>query len=106
MGERQRRISGKKRKKTGNNHGSKDQDGENQDENGNDNDNDDDGDDNFGEGSGAAFDGEQLFTMSFVKKFIHYAKNRFKPKLTDEARGYIATANADMRQSAAGSKTL
>ena len=59
---------------------------ENQDENGNDNDNDDDGDDNFGEGSGAAFDGEQLFTMSFVKKFIHYAKNRFKPKLTDEVK--------------------
>ena len=51
-------------------------------------------------------DGEQLLTMSFVKKYIHFAKNRLKPVLTDDANEFISAAYAEMRQSAAGSKTL
>ena len=44
-------------------------------------------------------DGEQLLTMSFVKKYIHFAKNRLKPVLTDDANEFISAAYAEMRQS-------
>ena len=91
--ERVARLSGKKRKQ-------RQQSRENSTGNG------DDEDDDEVDGGEDDNQGEQLFTMPFVKKFIHYAKNRFKPKLTDEASSFISAAYAEMRQSAAGSKTL
>ena len=94
--ERVARLSGKKRKQ-------RQQSRENSTGNGDDENGDDDEEDGDDEDDNQ---GEQLFTMPFVKKFIHYAKNRFKPKLTDEASSFISAAYAEMRQSAAGSKTL
>ena len=40
---------------------------------------------------------EKLVTVDFAKKYIHYAKNRMKPKLTDEANDRISSAYAEMR---------
>ena len=80
--ERERRLSGRKRKKSGRGGGSDGIGNENVAGNGEENDEE--------EREGA--DGEQLFTMPFVKKYIHYAKNRFTPRLTDEAMAYISGA--------------
>lgn len=50
---------------------------------------------------------EKLVTVDFAKKYIHYAKNRMKPKLTDEANDRISSAYAEMRSgAAASSRTL
>ena len=75
--ERERRLSGRKRKKSG----SSGRGNENVAGNGEEEEEEEDG-----------ADGEQLFTMPFVKKYIHYAKNRFTPRLTDEAMSYISGA--------------
>jgi DNA replication licensing factor MCM3 len=40
---------------------------------------------------------ECLLTIDFVKKYIHYAKNRVKPQLTDPAREIIADNYATLR---------
>jgi DNA replication licensing factor MCM3 len=40
---------------------------------------------------------ECLLTINFVKKYIHYAKNRLKPQLTDPAREIIADNYATLR---------
>lgn len=42
-------------------------------------------------------------TIKFLKKYIHYAKHRIQPELTDEASDHIATAYAELRN--ASSKT-
>ncbi len=47
---------------------------------------------------------EKLVTVEFAKKFIHYAKNRLKPTLTDEANERISAAYAEMRSGAASSQ--
>ena len=47
---------------------------------------------------------EKLVTVEFAKKFIHYAKNRLKPTLTDEANEKISAAYAEMRSGAASSQ--
>ena len=76
--ERERRLSGRKRKKSGSSgRGNENVAGNGEEE-------------EEEEEDGA--DGEQLFTMPFVKKYIHYAKNRFTPRLTDEAMSYISGA--------------
>ncbi|PIA41539.1 hypothetical protein AQUCO_02200162v1 [Aquilegia coerulea] len=36
-------------------------------------------------------------TIKFLKKYIHYAKHRIQPDLTDEASDHIATAYAELR---------
>ncbi|KAI4371803.1 hypothetical protein MLD38_010110 [Melastoma candidum] len=36
-------------------------------------------------------------TIKFLKKYIHYAKHRIQPELTDEASEHIATAYAELR---------
>ncbi|KAF5194125.1 Dna replication licensing factor mcm3 [Thalictrum thalictroides] len=36
-------------------------------------------------------------TIMFLKKYIHYAKHRIQPELTDEASDHIATAYAELR---------
>ncbi|KAJ6926944.1 DNA replication licensing factor MCM3 [Populus alba x Populus x berolinensis] len=36
-------------------------------------------------------------TIKFLKKYIHYAKHRIQPELTDEASEQIATAYAELR---------
>jgi len=40
----------------------------------------------------------KLLTMEFIKKFVHYAKMRVKPVLTDDARELIATEYNTLRQ--------
>ncbi|KAL5731837.1 DNA helicase [Ranunculus cassubicifolius] len=40
---------------------------------------------------------QDTLTINFLKKFIHYAKHRVEPELTDEASDQIATAYAELR---------
>ena len=40
----------------------------------------------------------ELLHMDFIQKFIHYAKNRVDPQLTDVAREHIANAYNEIRQ--------
>ncbi|KAL5997514.1 DNA replication licensing factor MCM3 2 [Asimina triloba] len=47
----------------------------------------------------------ETLTIKFLKKYIHYAKNRIQPKLTDEASDHIATAYAELRNASANSKS-
>ncbi|KAF9684170.1 hypothetical protein SADUNF_Sadunf04G0089900 [Salix dunnii] len=44
-------------------------------------------------------------TIKFLKKYIHYAKHRIQPELTDEASEQIATAYAELRSSSSTAKT-
>ncbi|GLT50639.1 hypothetical protein SLA2020_241120 [Shorea laevis] len=44
-------------------------------------------------------------TIKFLKKYIHYAKHRFQPELTDEASEHIATAYAELRNASSNAKT-
>ncbi|CAL1410524.1 unnamed protein product [Linum trigynum] len=44
-------------------------------------------------------------SINFLKKYIHYAKHRFQPELTDEASEQIATAYAELRNSGTTTKT-
>ncbi|XP_004504687.1 DNA replication licensing factor MCM3 [Cicer arietinum] len=44
-------------------------------------------------------------TIKFLKKYIHYAKHRIQPDLTDEASDQIATAYAELRNANSNSKT-
>ncbi|KAL0310555.1 UNVERIFIED_CONTAM: DNA replication licensing factor MCM32 [Sesamum angustifolium] len=44
-------------------------------------------------------------TINFLKKYIHYAKNRIQPELTDEASEHIATAYAELRSASSNVKT-
>ncbi|XP_057493434.1 DNA replication licensing factor MCM3 homolog 2 [Actinidia eriantha] len=44
-------------------------------------------------------------TIKFLKKYIHYAKHRIQPELTDEASDYIATAYAELRNASSNAKT-
>ncbi|KAK8692511.1 hypothetical protein V6N13_075970 [Hibiscus sabdariffa] len=44
-------------------------------------------------------------TIKFLKKYIHYAKHRIQPELTDEASEQIATAYADLRNAGSNAKT-
>ncbi|PKA54358.1 DNA replication licensing factor MCM3 like 1 [Apostasia shenzhenica] len=47
----------------------------------------------------------ERLTIKFLKKYIHYAKNRIQPKLTDEVADHIATSYAELRDSSINSKT-
>ncbi|CAL5427500.1 unnamed protein product [Camellia sinensis] len=44
-------------------------------------------------------------TIKFLKKYIHYAKHRIQPELTDEASDNIATAYAELRNASSNAKT-
>ncbi|XP_062094479.1 DNA replication licensing factor MCM3 [Humulus lupulus] len=44
-------------------------------------------------------------TIKFLKKYIHYAKHRIQPELTDEASEQIATAYAELRNAGSNAKT-
>ncbi|RDX77410.1 DNA replication licensing factor MCM3, partial [Mucuna pruriens] len=44
-------------------------------------------------------------TIKFLKKYIHYAKHRIQPDLTDEASENIATAYAELRNASSNAKT-
>ncbi|KAM7500663.1 hypothetical protein LguiA_025077 [Lonicera macranthoides] len=44
-------------------------------------------------------------TIKFLKKYIHYAKHRIQPDLTDEASDQIATAYAELRNASSNAKT-
>ncbi|KAE8688676.1 DNA replication licensing factor MCM3 [Hibiscus syriacus] len=44
-------------------------------------------------------------TIKFLKKYIHYAKHRIQPELTDEASEQIATAYAELRNASSNAKT-
>ncbi|KAG6420553.1 hypothetical protein SASPL_117085 [Salvia splendens] len=44
-------------------------------------------------------------TINFLKKYIHYAKNRIQPELTDEASEHIATTYAELRNASSNTKT-
>ncbi|XP_075523240.1 DNA replication licensing factor MCM3 homolog 2 [Primulina tabacum] len=44
-------------------------------------------------------------TINFLRKFIHYAKNRIQPELTDEASDHIATTYAEFRSASSTTKT-
>lgn len=48
---------------------------------------------------------ETTLTINFLKKYIHYAKHRFTPELTDEASEQIATAYAELRNASSNAKT-
>ncbi|KAK9267946.1 hypothetical protein L1049_010383 [Liquidambar formosana] len=43
-------------------------------------------------------------TSKFLKKYIHYAKHRIQPDLTDEASDHIATAYAELRNASSNAK--
>ncbi|KAF4386017.1 hypothetical protein G4B88_031152 [Cannabis sativa] len=45
-------------------------------------------------------------TIKFLKKYIHYAKHRIQPELTDEASEQIATAYAELRNAGSNAKVL
>ncbi|XP_068666025.1 DNA replication licensing factor MCM3 isoform X1 [Aristolochia californica] len=47
----------------------------------------------------------ETLTINFLKKYIHYAKNRIQPKLTDEASDHIATTYAEFRNGATNAKS-
>ena len=40
----------------------------------------------------------ELYSHAFLRKYIHYAKNRVKPQLTDDARELIASYFNTIRQ--------
>ncbi|BAT74142.1 hypothetical protein VIGAN_01174800 [Vigna angularis var. angularis] len=44
-------------------------------------------------------------TIKFLKKYIHYAKHRIQPELTDEASENIVTAYAELRNASSNAKT-
>ncbi|XP_015876872.1 DNA replication licensing factor MCM3 [Ziziphus jujuba] len=44
-------------------------------------------------------------TIEFLKKYIHYAKHRIQPDLTDEASEQIAMAYAELRNAGSNAKT-
>ncbi|GAB2279885.1 DNA replication licensing factor MCM3 2 [Dionaea muscipula] len=46
----------------------------------------------------------EALTINFLKKYIHYAKNRFEPELSDEASEQIATAYAELRNASSNAK--
>ncbi|KAI5671241.1 hypothetical protein M9H77_11605 [Catharanthus roseus] len=46
----------------------------------------------------------ETLTIDFLKKYIHYAKHRIQPDLTDEASEQIATAYADLRSASSNAK--
>ncbi|KAI3741494.1 hypothetical protein L1987_59168 [Smallanthus sonchifolius] len=48
---------------------------------------------------------DEALKIKFLKKYIHYAKHRIQPDLTDEASEHIATAYAELRNSGGGSRT-
>lgn len=41
--------------------------------------------------------GKELLTISFIKKYINYAKNEVVPVLTQEASDYIAARYSELR---------
>jgi DNA replicative helicase MCM subunit Mcm2 (Cdc46/Mcm family) len=41
--------------------------------------------------------GRELLTISFIKKYINYAKNEVAPVLTQEASDYIAARYSELR---------
>ncbi|KAL8151200.1 hypothetical protein V2J09_021008 [Rumex salicifolius] len=43
-------------------------------------------------------------TINFLKKYIHYAKHRVQPELSDEASEQIATAYAELRNAGSNAK--
>ncbi|KAL4563623.1 hypothetical protein LXL04_027668 [Taraxacum kok-saghyz] len=47
----------------------------------------------------------EALKIKFLKKYIHYAKHRIQPDLTDEASEQIATAYAELRNSNSSSRT-
>ncbi|KAL5577199.1 hypothetical protein UlMin_018898 [Ulmus minor] len=44
-------------------------------------------------------------TIKFLKKYIHYAKHRIQPDLTDEVSEQISTAYAELRNASSNAKT-
>ncbi|KAJ4981873.1 hypothetical protein NE237_032710 [Protea cynaroides] len=46
----------------------------------------------------------QVLTIKFLKKYIHYAKHRIQPDLTDEASEHIATAYAELRNASSNGR--
>ncbi|XP_010529154.1 PREDICTED: DNA replication licensing factor MCM3 [Tarenaya hassleriana] len=48
---------------------------------------------------------EDTLTIKFLKKYIHYAKHRIQPELTDEASEHIAVAYAELRNVGSDAKT-
>lgn len=46
----------------------------------------------------------ETLTIDFLKKYIHYAKHRIQPDLTDEASEQIATAYAELRNASSNPK--
>lgn len=57
-----------------------------------------------GANKGKSFKRDTL-TIKFLKKYIHYAKERIQPCLTDEASDHIATTYAELRNASANAKT-
>lgn len=47
----------------------------------------------------------ETLTIDFLKKYIHYAKHRIQPELTDEASDQIATAYAELRSASSNAKS-
>lgn len=47
---------------------------------------------------------QETLTINFLKKYIHYAKHRVQPELSDEASENIATAYAELRNSNSNAK--
>lgn len=48
---------------------------------------------------------DDTLTSKFLKKYIHYAKHRIQPDLTDEASDQIAIAYAELRNASSTAKT-
>ncbi|KAM7270985.1 hypothetical protein ACFE04_030199 [Oxalis oulophora] len=48
---------------------------------------------------------QETLTIKFLKKYIHYAKHRIQPDLTDEASEQISTAYAELRSASSNAKT-
>ncbi|KAK6917209.1 MCM OB domain [Dillenia turbinata] len=48
---------------------------------------------------------QETLTIKFLKKYIHYAKHRIQPKLSDEAMNHIATAYAELRNASSDPKS-
>ncbi|XP_021763929.1 DNA replication licensing factor MCM3 homolog 2-like [Chenopodium quinoa] len=47
---------------------------------------------------------QETLTINFLKKYIHYAKHRVQPELSDEASENIATAYAELRNANSNAK--
>lgn len=47
---------------------------------------------------------QESLTINFLKKYIHYAKHRVQPELSDEASENIATAYAELRNANSNAK--